>query len=167
MLKPTISIILFFIAFSISAQNCEKFAVVKISEIIPMLDESKLAQEELDKLQEQQQILVTGKENEYHAMIEKYRKGGYTNKDSIREYESGFLEMEKSIWVLRKEMESILMKKENELYLPIFEKVNAAIRKIAEKNRICLVFDDSQSVIPYYSNLLDITVLVKQEFSLK
>lgn len=152
---------------SVSAQNCNKFGVVNRYEIILMLPEAKLAQGELEKLQKQQQILITDMEREYQLMIENIKNGNsHSNKDSIESTINEIEQMERKIWSLREETENLLMKMENNLYAPIIEKVNTAIKNLAILNGICLIFDSSSGAFPYYDESIDITDLVKKELSL-
>lgn len=70
-------------------------------------------------------------------------------------------EEEERIKAYEQEVYTKLTEKREGLYKPILDKVNNAMKAVAEENKFVYVFDSSSQVILYADESLDVTKLVK------
>jgi len=142
-----------------------KFAHINSQEILASMPDSEEAKKkletttkELEGQLEQMQVELNKKYDEYTTNRE-----GYSN--LIRQTkETELQEMQQRIQMFQMNAEQDLQKQKTDLFKPIYDKLNASIKKVAETNKFIYVFDIGYGSIAYYSDQsTDISELVKKD----
>ena len=153
------------VATTVSAQ---KIAFDNSSLILQEMPAVKQAESDLKVLRTQlekaYQNDVTKWQSKLQDLQRKEQQGEISPK--MLQDEAAVLEEEKqSIVKKEQDMMTQLQKKENELLQPILDKVNNAIKKVAESNGYQAVFDATPALL-YIDPVIDITAQVKTELGL-
>jgi len=137
-------------------------------ELLSLLPEVKAADE---KLQAETKTL----EDQYAAMMKEYEAKAKeiqsqieTMDDLIKETKIKELQdTEQRIAKFQADAQEKVAKKQEELYKPIYEKADAAIKKVADENGYTYIFDTSKGGIIYAgTDAVDILSLVKTHLGL-
>ena len=144
------------IAFANSALILQEMPAVKQAE-----SDLKVLRTQLEKAYQND---VTKWQTKLQELQKKEAQGEMSPK--MLQDEAAALEGEKQ-GLLQKEQDMMgqLQKKENELLQPILDKVNAAIKKVAEADGYQAVFDATPALL-YIDPVIDITAQVKTELGL-
>jgi outer membrane protein len=163
-MKKTIVLVLALMISMTSGVFAQKFGFCNSAALLAELPEVKQADSDLQayqaqltkKGQEMVQILQT-KAGELQA---KKDKGLISPKDS--DEQTAKLEAEQAaIQEYEQKVYADLTKKREDLYAPILEKVNTAMKAVAVENKYLLVFDASTQILLYADETLDVTKMVK------
>ena len=150
-------------AASIQAQ---KFGYVNSAAILAEMPEVKAAEANLEALQKQLQKkgqqAVEQLQKDYVEIQQKIERGELSPKQ--QEEEGTKLEArQQEIAKMEQDMVSQLQKKRDEELKPIYEKINDAIKKVAEENGFTMIFD--QGVLLYSDESLDVGAMVKAKLN--
>ena len=153
------------VIFSIQAQS--KFGYLNSNELIAMMPESQSMQEELQTYAKGLESQLTAMQAEYEKKVVEYQQNetSYTDiikEDKIREIQS----IEQRVIEFQKNAEQSLNEKRIELFTPIQEKANEAIKKVAEEGNYTFIFDSSFGNLLYSSERENVLNLVKSKLGL-
>ena len=153
------------VIFSIQAQS--KFGYLNSNELIAMMPESQSMQEELQTLANGLQSQFDARQAELEKKMVEYQQNetSYTDiikEDKIREIQS----IEQRVIEFQKNAEQSLNEKRIELFTPIQEKANEAIKKVAEEGNYTFIFDSSFGNLLYSSERENVLNLVKSKLGL-
>ena len=148
----------------------QKFGHIDSSEIIPLMNEYKAGQAELDELQKQYMEELNYMQNEYKKKEDDY----FANRESLpesirtrREQELG--ESQQKIQQYFQDCQINLQNKNNELMEGIQSKELKAIQAVGEEGGYVCIFDLAGGVVPFVSSTLttDVTEEVKAKLGIK
>ena len=153
------------VIFSIQAQS--KFGYLNSNELLAMMPESQSMQEELQTYAKGLESQLTAMQAEYEKKVVEYQQNetSYTDiikEDKIREIQS----LEQRVIEFQKNAEQSINEKRIELYTPILEKANEAIKKVAEEGNYTFIFDSSFGNLLYSSERENVLNLVKSKLGL-
>ena len=153
------------VIFSIQAQS--KFGYLNSNELLAMMPESQSMQEELQSYAKGLESQLTAMQAEYEKKVVEYQQNetSYTDiikEDKIREIQS----IEQRVIEFQKNAEQSLNEKRIELFTPIQEKANEAIKKVAEEGNYTFIFDSSFGNLLYSSESENVLNLVKSKLGL-
>ena len=153
------------VIFSIQAQS--KFGYLNSNELMAMMPESQSMQEELQTLANGLQSQFDARQAELEKKMVEYQQNetSYTDiikEDKIREIQS----LEQRVIEFQKNAEQSINEKRIELYTPILEKANEAIKKVAEEGNYTFIFDSSFGNLLYSSESENVMDLVKSKLGL-
>ena len=153
------------VIFSIQAQS--KFGYLNSNELLAMMPESQSMQEELQTYAKGLESQLTAMQAEYEKKVVEYQQNetSYTDiikEDKIREIQS----IEQRVIEFQKNAEQSLNEKRIELFTPIQEKANEAIKKVAEEGNYTFIFDSSFGNLLYSSERENVLNLVKSKLGL-
>lgn len=162
----TVLAIAFLCAVTINAQ---KFGFVNSAELFQDIPEVKEAQANLEtyqsQLQKKGQAMLTAYQTEYQALGQKQQQGELSPK--ALEAESQKLKnKEVEIAKFQQESEQKIMKKNETLFKPIRDKIQAAIDDVAKEKGYAYVFDYSAGIIIYADDTTDVTPMVKAKLGM-
>jgi len=177
-MKRTISllaIILFVVAgISLNAQTAYKFGHIKSQELLQSLPEREQAQKSLEAEQKTIKDQMEIMDVEYNNKINDYM----TNEklpagDPKRWSDIVKADKEKEIQGLQARIQDFqqgaqaqLQAKQSELFKPILEKVDKAIKEVAKENKFTYVFDVN-TLLYFSEESIDITTMVKAKLATK
>jgi len=153
---------------STSSAFAQKFGYIHSQELLSMMPEVKKADSSLQLFAKsyQDQLDVMGKE--YQKKLQEYQSGAKTMTDAVKEVK------EKELMDLQNRMESTnqsgqekIQAKKEELYKPILEKADKAIKEVAKANSYDYVFDASAGALLYAKDSDDLLPLVKAKLGIK
>ena len=153
------------VIFSIQAQS--KFGYLNSNELLAIMPESQSMQEELQTYAKGLESQLTAMQAEYEKKVVEYQQNetSYTDiikEDKIREIQS----IEQRVIEFQKNAEQSLNEKRIELFTPIQEKANEAIKKVAEEGNYTFIFDSSFGNLLYSSESENVLNLVKSKLGL-
>lgn len=167
MKKTLILLFALLAAFSVQAQ---KFGYCNSLSLLSEMPEVKAADSELQAYQTQLtkkgQEMVTALQDKAKVLEQKNAEGGIAPKD----YEAQMLKLqeeEKEIAKYEQEVYQKLGEKRETLYKPVLDKLNEAMKLVAQEQGMNMVFDTGSQVLLYADESLDVTPLVKVKMGIK
>lgn len=157
-----------------SAGFAQKFAHIESQKLLNDLPETKAANETLEKeakkMEEQIQVLSAEYQNKYTTWMENQQLAeGAEEKwsDAIKQdKEAEIMQLQERIQKFQQTAQQDLQKKRAELYEPILEKIDQAIKKVAKANNYIIVFDKNAVLYIDEAQCKNITDDVKKELGL-
>ncbi|MCP4521865.1 MAG: OmpH family outer membrane protein [Cytophagales bacterium] len=161
-------------AFSLclfSSVFAQKFGYVDTEFILKQLPEYKEAQQEIDKLSVQYQKQIEKKYVSLDSLFNAFRQEEILLTEEMkREKQNEIMLKEKEIKEFQKKIfgyEGLIFLKRQELIKPIQDKVYDAVKKVAEREKLQVVFDKASDLVMIYANPVhDYTDYVLEELKL-
>jgi len=148
-------------------QKQTNFGHVNRSEIMQMMPEVKQARSDLEKYSKQMQGQVKNLMKEYRSKLEKFQEQQNSMSETVRkDKERELTQLEERIQKFRKEAQKEVSKKRKELLQPIIDRIDKAIKQVAQQNGYSYIFDTSAGAVLYAQDSDDVTTLVKQKLGL-
>lgn len=145
----------------------QKFAHVDSNDILANLSDVKTMQATLDSLQGQYENMFVTMREEYQRKLQDYQNAQATMTDVMRQMrEQEIIEMENRIQGFSQTVQQDLQTKQRELFVPIQEKVQKSISKVAAQQQLTYVFEKGQMLF-VSEDATDITPLVKKDLGIK
>jgi len=175
-MKRTIAILslVFFIAAAMNAQTAYKFGHIDSKKLITSLPEADQAQKALEaeskSMQDQLEVMQVEANNKYNEYLnnEKLAPGDPKKWSELvkSDKEKEIQDLGKRIQDFQENAGQIMQTKQNELYKPILEKVDKAIKDVAKENKFTYVFDVA-TLLYFSEESIDITSMVKTKLVIK
>lgn len=139
-LKSLVIASLLFIGTQVSAQV--KVAHVDLQALMTSMPDMKTAQDQMKKIQEAYDKDFKTMATEYQTKLQKYEQEAETAGDALNETRSKEMrDMGERIQKFQQDAQKELGQKEMDLYKPIMEKAQTAIKKVAKAKGITYVLD--------------------------
>lgn len=148
----------------------QKFGHIDSSVIIPLMNEYKAGQTELDELQKQYREELNYMQTEYQKKEEDYMSNRESLPESIRtRREQELYEGQQKISQYLQDCQINLQNKNDELMDAIQTKKLKAIQAVGEEGGYVCIFDIAGGVVPFVSSTLttDVTEAVKAKLGIK
>jgi len=147
-----------------TAGFAQKFGFCNSTTLLAELPEVKAADSDLKDFQTQ--LTKRGQEmvkalQEKAAELERKKELGTISQNDYNTQAAKLGEEEEKIKAYEQEVYTKLGEKRETLFKPILDKVNAAMKAVAEEHKFMYVFDQSSQIILYADDALDVTKLVK------
>lgn len=147
-----------------TAGSAQKFGFCNSSALLAELPEVKAADSDLKDFQTQ--LTKRGQEmvkalQEKAADLERKKELGTISPKDFDAQAAKLAEEEEKIKAYEQEVYTKLGEKREMLFKPILDKVNAAMKAVAEENKFMYVFDQNSQIILYADDSLDVTKLIK------
>jgi len=170
-MKKLIKISFLFVAFAFmtTALQAQKFGYVFSMQILAEFPETKQADANLETLQKQLQKQFEGMYADAQRKAQQFQADFESGKLSPLQQEEAQTTMqaeEKKILEFQKEIQDKISTKRDELYGPILEKVDTAIKAIAKEDGLTMVFNADTQVLLYADESTDITSKVKAKLGM-
>ncbi len=172
-LKISLALIIMFTAGQISAQKL-KFGHTDSQKLVEVMPELKTAQEALKTEQKKIEQHLAGMNTEYQTKVQEYLENEQLAAASPEKWtaleksdkEAAIKSLEERITKYQSSAEQSLMAKQQELYKPIVDKVQKAIKDVAVEGGFIYIFD--VNALLYYSETqsVDVTPLVKKKLGI-
>ncbi len=165
-MKKLIKISFLFIALisMTTALKAQKFGYVNSALILSEMPEVKQADANLEDLkkvlQKQYENMVSSFQKKYEELALKEKRGELSPKQ-IEEESKKLQADEKAIADFEKKTQQQLVDKREELLKPIYDKVNGAIKAVADEGDFQMIFDSSTAILLYAEDGADVSNLVK------
>ncbi len=140
-------------------------AAILLSEFPEM--KSANSQLEAFKKQKSKEIETKAKEIEtFYINTMKAAQEGKLSPVQQQQKEAELQQKQASLQKAEASAQEAVLKKQNDLYNPIVEKVNGAIKKVGESNGYDYIFDSSIGAVIHFKSADDVTALVKKELGM-
>ena len=151
-----IAVAMLFAAVQVNAQRVGYISTEKILSAIP---EYSVAQEQLENLSRQYSKKIESEYAKIEAMYQAYQQQKTTLSAQARsQKENEIISREKTVKELQKSyfgQDGLMQKKSEDLLNPLKERVDAAVKKIAENGNFMIIFDVSMMQGVAYTNVND------------
>lgn len=154
---------------SFTVAQAQKFGFCDSNQLLSEIPEVKQADTELQSYQGQLtkrgQEMVKALQDKVDDLKRRQDQGNISPKDA-EALKAKLNEEQETISKYQQEVYQKLAEKRKELYNPILDKVNDAMKKVAEENGFMLVFDLNSNFVLYGHESLDVTKLVKTKLGI-
>jgi outer membrane protein len=162
-MKKLIIALLMVLPLGAFAENT-KIGYVNKQEIMVAMPEYNEAMKVLEDMN--LKYITEGKklEEEFQRKYQEYASQAEGLDAAIRQYkENELARLQQSIQEFTKSADETLKKKQQELFMPIIAKMDAAIAKVGEQNGFTFILDNTAGIIAYKSaQTIDVAALVKK-----
>jgi outer membrane protein len=167
MLKKIVFILICaLLPLSIFAQDL-KFGHIDRQELLKTMPEATEATKTLEDLVLKYKTETAKLESEFQAKYADFQQNSATLDPAIKaSRETELNKMYESIQSFNTSAQENVQKKQNELMMPIQDKVNKALKAVGEENNLVYIFD-VQSVLYYSSKSIDVLPLIKKKLNIK
>lgn len=166
-MKKIIIALLMVLPLGAFAENT-KIGYINKQEILVVMPEYNDAMKVLEDMN--LKYITEGKklEEEFQRKYQEYASQAETLDAAIRQYkENELARLQQSIQEFTKSADETLKKKQQELFVPIIAKMDAAIAKVGEQNGFTIILDNTAGIIAYKSaQAIDVAALVKKALGL-
>ena len=150
-MKKLVIALLLAMPLGLFAQNL-KIGYINKQEIITVMPEYATAMKQLEDTN--LKYITEGKklEEELQRKYQEYQAQADTLDAAIRQYkENELAHLQQSIQEFTKSAAETLKKKQQELMMPIINKIQQAIKKVGDENSFTYIIDNAANIIPYVS----------------
>ena len=148
-MKKLVIALLLAMPLGLFAQNL-KIGYINKQEIITVMPEYATAMKQLEDTN--LKYITEGKklEEELQRKFQEYQAQADTLDAAIRQYKENELnQYQRNIQAFVQSAEETLKKKQQELMMPIINKINQAIKKVGDENGFTYIIDNAANIIPY------------------
>ncbi len=162
-------IMLFVFVSMVTVAQAQKFGYVNSQALLAEMADVKQARSELETLEKQLrakgQGMLTELQTKYQEVQKRVAEGALSPKQ--QEEEATKLRTEEAkIAQYEQDMIKKIQEKEATLLQPILDKVNTAIKNVAEENGYTFIFDSSTQILLYAQESTDVSSLVKTKLGI-
>ncbi|WP_276134669.1 OmpH family outer membrane protein [Polluticoccus soli] len=146
----------------------QKFGYINSAELLQAMPEIKKANADAEAYAKtfQEQLQTMGKE--YESKVQAYQASEKTMSDAVKEVKvKEIQDLQARIESFNQSAQEKVGKKKEELYKPVLEKADKAIKDVAKEKGFDYVFDTSSNVLLYAKETDDILPLVKTKLGIK
>jgi len=163
------SIVVFVLAFCTTEAFSQKFGYLNSQALLAELPEVKQADATLQALQTQLekkgQQMVQELEGKYKDLQRREQSGEISPK-ALEEEGRKLKEQEGELGKYEQDVQKQLVSKRQEMLQPLIDKVNAAIKQVAQEGQYTYIFDSSAGMLLYAQDSLDVTATVKAKLGI-
>lgn len=155
--------------FVCTAMNAQKFGYINSALLLTELPDVKAADSELETYQKQLmssgEAMVKAFETKYNQYA-KEASEGLLSQVQMKEKESELGVEQQKIQAYEVEVQQKILKKRDELYQPILDRVKVAIEAVGKENGYTMIFDSSNGTILHANEGDDVMGLVKTKLGM-
>lgn len=162
-------LLLFALVFTTISANAQKFGYINSALLLTELPEVKAADSELETYQKQ--LMATGEkmvkdfEAKYQSIAKEVAEG-LLSKVQQQAKEGELAQEQQKIQAYEVEVQQKILKKREELYQPILDKVKVAIEAVGKENGYTMILDASNGTILFGDPSNDVMAQVKTKLGL-
>lgn len=145
----------------------DKFGYVNTDELFQAMPEVATVRAQMDTINSQYESQLSMMQEEFQKKYQDYQQAAATMPDAIRQMrEQELSEMQQRIQTFYQTAEQDIQKKQQELIVPIQEKMLKAIQAVGEKDSYTYIFD-SRSILYKSAEALDVQPAVRKQLGIK
>jgi len=163
------TLVLFFVLFAGSVSAQTKIGHINFQQLLSVMPERAAATKQMEAHGKELENQLTELQKDFQAKVADYQKASATMTDIVRSTKEGELrDLQQRIQNFQVAAQQDVQKKQKELFQPILEKAQGAVKKVAKEQAMTYVLDTSSGVVLYQSNeSIDILPLVKVALGIK
>ena len=152
-IKSIVAVLAVFCTLTASAQDAFKFGYTNVEYILSQMPEAKQVESEYKAYESQLEAQLQSKATEFQTKLQAYQQGMSTMTEMVRvDKESELQNLQQRLEAFQRNAQEQLGNKQAELYSPLFEKINAAIKEVRTENGYHAIFSTG---VPGVDILLD------------
>lgn len=150
-MKKFIIALLMVLPFTAMAQDL-KIGIFNSQELMSVMPETNAAMSELETLKLNFSKEAEKLQAEFEKKYQEYASTAETLEPAIRQYkETELARLQQSIQEFATSAENNLKKKQQDLMMPIINKIQQAIKKVGDENGFTYIIDNAANIVPYVS----------------
>ena len=162
-----ITIIAFLILAASSTSFAQKFGHVNSNELLGQMPESRDVQKQVEEYVKQLEGQLSTMSEEYQSKVAEYQSNQALWSEPVKESKAEEISsLEKRIQRFQQTAQQSMNQKEEELFEPLLEKVETAIKKVSDEKGYDYVFDTSSGVLLHYPEGDNIMPEVRKELGI-
>lgn len=147
--------------------SAQKFGHINTQELFAQMPEVNQVKLKMDTIQNQYEMQLASMNEEIQRKAQDYQSQEATMPDAVKQIRQQELqEMQQRIQLFYQTAEQDIQKKQQELLLPVHEKMTKAIQKVGERDGYTYIFD-SAAMVHIGADAIDVTPAVKKELGIK
>lgn len=147
--------------------SAQKFGHINTQELFAQMPEVNQVKLKMDTIQNQYEMQLASMNEEIQRKAQDYQAQEATMPDAVKQIRQQELqEMQQRIQLFYQTAEQDIQKKQQELLLPVHEKMTKAIQKVGERDGYTYIFD-SAAMVHIGADAIDVTPAVKKELGIK
>ena len=147
--------------------RAQKFGHINTQELFAQMPEVNQIKLKMDTIQNQYEMQLASMNEEIQRKAQDYQAQEATMPDAVKQIRQQELqEMQQRIQLFYQTAEQDIQKKQQELLLPVHEKMTKAIQKVGERDGYTYIFD-SAAMVHIGADAIDATPAVKKELGIK
>ena len=158
------------LVFALASQSfAQKIGHLNAGELLTNFAEMKAANSQLEAFKAQKTKVIEMKAKEMEAFYMEtmsQMQAGNLSPIQQQQKETDLQKKQQELQKLEGSAQQEFSQKQSELFQPIIEKVNSAIKRVGEKNGYDYIFDSSVGAMLHTNKSDDVTTQVKQELGL-
>ena len=156
------------LAFATASGFAQKFGYCNTTQILSLIPEVKAADSDLKAFQTQlnkrgQEMLKQLQDSA--AELDRKKENGLISPKDYDAQTATLQEEQAKLEAYQQDVYRQLAEKRQKLYNPILERVNQAMKDVANEQGFTMVFDQASSILIYADESLDVTPLVKAKLA--
>lgn len=149
------------------ALSAQKFGHINSQELFMQMPEISAVEDSIAKEKEMYNRLLTDMQEEYKKKVQDYQSKQATMTDAIRQInEEDIYNLQQRIQNTVQIAEQDIQKKQQELLMPVHERMSKAIKAVGEREGYTYIFDNA-ALLHIGNDAKDVTPLVKKELGIK
>ena len=149
------------------ALSAQKFGHINSQELFMQMPEISAVEDSIAKEKEMYNRLLTDMQEEYKKKVQDYQSKQATMTDAIRQInEEDIYNLQQRIQNTVQIAEQDIQKKQQELLLPVHERMSKAIKAVGDREGYTYIFDNA-ALLHVGTDAKDVTPLVKKELGIK
>jgi len=152
----------------IYAQAVLKLGWIETDVLLQSMPEKTRADSAIAKYQKDFQSQIELMMKEYQGKVVEFQNGEKTMSDAIKEIKSREIQdLQSRIEAVQQSAQEKIQAKKSEIYSPILDKADKAIKAVAKENNYDFIFDKSGSSLLFAKDATSILPLVKAKLGIK
>jgi outer membrane protein len=145
-----------------------KMGYINSAELLQVMPEKVNADSALAKYARSFQTEIDAMIKEYQTKLQQYQGGNKTMTDAVREVkEKELQDLQNRIESTQQSAQEKVQQKKQEVYTPVLDKADKAIKEVSKEKGYDYVFDISNGALVYYHESDNILPLVKAKLGIK
>lgn len=166
MKRLSLIVLLFFAVFSTNAQS--KIGTIDAEYILAQLPETSEVNKSLEGYNAELQAELEATIEKYEGLVKEYQETVATMEETVKkEKEDSIIELENSIKGFRQKASVMMQMKRNELNGPLYDKIDAAMKKVIAEDGYTQIFHTGASGLAYSRPEDDITDRVMEKLGVE
>lgn len=152
---------------SASAQQPSKLGHIDMNVLIETMPETAKAKTTLEANAKEIESEMTNLNEQYRKAMAEFNEKMNTYSDVIRQTkEQEIRDLIQRVQTFQEMSQTNFDKTRNDLFQPIIDKANNAIKEVGKENGYTYIFNTSTQVMPYFTNGDDVLPLVKKKMGI-
>lgn len=147
--------------------SAQKFGHINTQELFTMMPEVAVVRQQMDTIQGQYETMLAGMQEEFQKKLQDYQAAEATMPEGIKSMRQQELQdMQARVQQFYQTADQDIQKKQQELLVPIQERMLKAIKTVGEKEGYTYIFDAS-TMVYVAPDAIDAMPSVKKELGIK